>query len=68
MLKEAPVYVDSPLASESTTIFSKYHKYYDEEATKLLDSGDDPLSFEGLTFTKSPEESAKLIKFKVELL
>lgn len=64
ILKGVPVYVDSPLAAESTAIFSKYHKYYDEEATKLLDNGDDPLNFEGLTFTKSPEESAKLNKIQ----
>lgn len=64
ILKGASVFVDSPLAAESTAIFSKYHKYYDEEATKLLDSGDDPLSFEGLTFTRSADESAKLNKIQ----
>lgn len=64
ILKGASVFVDSPLAAESTSIFSKYHKYYDEEATKLLDIGDDPLSFKGLTFTRSPEESAKLNKIQ----
>lgn len=64
VLKGVSVFVDSPLATESTSIFSKYHKYYDEEATKLLDNGDDPLSFEGLTFTRSPEESAKLNKIQ----
>lgn len=64
VLKGVSVYVDSPLASESTSIFSRYHKYYDEEAKKLLNQGDDPLSFEGLTFTKSPEESARLNKIQ----
>ncbi len=64
MLNGAAVYVDSPLASESTSIFSRYHKYYDEEAQKLLAKGDDPLNFPGLTFTKSPEESANLNKIQ----
>jgi metallo-beta-lactamase family protein len=64
VLKGVSVYVDSPLASESTSIFSKYHKYYDEEAKNFLQNGDDPLNFEGLTFTKSPEESAKLNKIQ----
>lgn len=64
VLKGVSVYVDSPLASESTAIFSKYRKYYDEEATKLLASGDDPLSFKGLTFTKSAEESVNLNKLQ----
>ncbi|WPC40352.1 MBL fold metallo-hydrolase [Clostridium sp. JS66] len=62
ILKGVSVYVDSPLASESTAIFSRYHKYYDEEAQEILSKGSDPLSFPGLTFTKSPEESAKLNK------
>lgn len=64
LLKGVSIFVDSPLAAESTSIFSKYHKYYDEEARKFLDSGDDPLSFEGLTFTRSPEESAKINKIQ----
>jgi metallo-beta-lactamase family protein len=61
-LKNTPVFIDSPLATESTRIFNKYHKLFNEEATKLLDSGDDPLRFKGLFFTKSPEESAALNK------
>ncbi|MCT8977329.1 MBL fold metallo-hydrolase [Clostridium sp. CX1] len=64
MLPNVSVYVDSPLASESTAIFAKHHKYYDDEATKLLNSGDDPLWFNGLTFTKSAEESMKLNKIQ----
>ena len=64
LLNGASIFVDSPLAAESTSIFSKYHKYYDEEAKKFLDNGDDPLSFEGLTFTRSPEESAKINKIQ----
>lgn len=64
LLKGASIFVDSPLAAESTSIFSKYHKYYDEEARKFLDNGDDPLSFEGLNFTRSPEESAKINKIQ----
>ncbi|KAJ53509.1 metallo-beta-lactamase family protein [Clostridium tetanomorphum] len=62
LLKDLKVYVDSPLAAESTSIFNKYTKYYDEEATKLVENGDNPLAFEGLTFTKSPEESMKVNK------
>jgi len=64
ILKNTPVYIDSPLAAESTKIFNKYHKLFNEEATKLLESGDDPLQFKGLYFTKSPEESVSLNKIK----
>jgi metallo-beta-lactamase family protein len=64
ILKGVSVYVDSPLASESTSIFSRYHKYYDEEAQKVLARGSDPLNFPGLTFTRAAEESAKLNKIQ----
>lgn len=62
VLDKIKVYVDSPLASESTSIFSRYEKYYDSEAKKFLEKGINPLSFDGLTFVKSPEESMKLNK------
>lgn len=63
-LKDLLVYVDSPLAMESTKIFHKYSKYYDGEAKKYIDSGSDPLEFEGLQFTQSPEESASINKIQ----
>lgn len=60
ILKNTKVYVDSPLASESTEIFKKHTKYFDDEALKLINSGDNPLEFTGLTFTKSPQESMSI--------
>lgn len=62
ILRNTPVFIDSPLATESTRIFNKYHSLFDDEATELLNKGDDPLQFKGLFFTKSPEESAALNK------
>nr|WP_254906440.1 MBL fold metallo-hydrolase [Clostridium tyrobutyricum] len=62
VLNKIKVYVDSPLASESTSIFSRYEKYYDSDAKKLLEKGINPLRFDGLTFVRSPEESMKLNK------
>lgn len=52
------VYVDSPLAIESTHIFNK-HRYscFDEEAMSLIRQGINPLVFEGLITTTSSEES-----------
>lgn len=63
-LKDLKVFVDSPLASQSTVIFQKYSNYYDDEAKKILASGDDPLDFDGLVFTHSPEESAEINKIQ----
>lgn len=63
-LKNLKVYVDSPLASESTEIFKRHEDYYDEEAAQMVKSEGNPLEFDGLIFTKSPEESAMLNKIQ----
>ncbi|WP_079425546.1 MBL fold metallo-hydrolase RNA specificity domain-containing protein [Clostridium oryzae] len=63
-LKDCKVYVDSPLAVESTAIFKKHNKYFDSEAKQHVEAGDDPLNFKGLTFIKSQEESAELNKIE----
>lgn len=53
-----PVYVDSPLASKSTTIFREnFSECYDEEALALVQSGQNPLQFPGLHISESKEES-----------
>lgn len=64
MLKDLVVFVDSPLAQEATRIFQRYSSIYDEEARKIVESGDDPLNFDGLIFTKSAEDSAKINRIK----
>ncbi|WP_097026487.1 MBL fold metallo-hydrolase RNA specificity domain-containing protein [Clostridium peptidivorans] len=63
-LKNCTVYVDSPLATEATSIFKRHEKYYDEEAKKYLESGDNPLEFKGLVFTKSQQDSYQLNKIQ----
>ncbi|MBE6066455.1 MAG: MBL fold metallo-hydrolase [Clostridium lundense] len=63
-LKNCTVYVDSPLATEATSIFKRHEKYYDEEAKKYLERGDNPLEFKGLVFTKSQQESSELNKIQ----
>lgn len=54
------IYVDSPLARESTKIFEEHTDYYDEDALDKLAHGDDPLNFTNLHFVGSAEESVKL--------
>ncbi|HBB60316.1 MAG TPA: MBL fold hydrolase, partial [Lachnospiraceae bacterium] len=53
-----PVYVDSPLAIEATTVFDG-HKMdcYDEEASDLVRRGINPLQFPGLRTSVTTEES-----------
>lgn len=60
LLMETPVYVDSPLAISATEIFKKNEDLFEEEVKEEIESGDDPLEFDGLKFTKTAEESRKL--------
>ena len=53
-----PVFVDSPLASKSTTIFREnFAECYDDEALALVQSGQNPLQFPGLHISETKEES-----------
>ena len=53
-----PVYVDSPLANRSTTIFREnYSQCYDEDALALIRAGQNPLSFPGLCISQTKEDS-----------
>lgn len=66
LLPEFPhfeVYVDSPLAIEATSVFTKNGRAcYDEEAMALVEKGINPLVFPGLKLAVSSDES-KMINF-----
>ena len=63
MDRDFDVYVDSPLAIEATEVFSKnVEQCFDEEAIELVRQGINPLSFPGLKYAISSEES-KMINF-----
>ena len=52
------VYVDSPLAVESTEIFQDNRRdYFDQEALELLNRGINPIQFPGLRVSLTSEES-----------
>ncbi|NLZ24259.1 MBL fold metallo-hydrolase [Candidatus Dojkabacteria bacterium] len=61
ILENLPVYLDSPMAKEATNIYKQYPTFYDEDARRLLEKGDDPFQFPGLVFVNSAEESKRLI-------
>jgi len=53
-----PVYVDSPLAENSTSVFLQCDKdFLDEESQYIMDMGVNPLVFPGLNTTQSVDES-----------
>ena len=60
VLMHTPVYVDSPLAISATEIFMENMDLFDEDTQKLIKSGDNPLEFPGLKFTRTADESKEL--------
>ncbi len=59
-LEKIPVYIDSPMATNATDIFRRNAQVFDEETRAYLLSGDNPLDFENLHFTRTTEESIAL--------
>ncbi|MFR0823012.1 MAG: MBL fold metallo-hydrolase RNA specificity domain-containing protein [Clostridia bacterium] len=59
-LMRAKVYVDSPLAISATEVFRENMNLFDEETQDLIKSGDNPLEFPGLEFTRTADESRAL--------
>lgn len=56
--EDFPVYVDSPLANEATTIFAEHYlDCYDEEATDLIRQGINPIGFPGLKVSITSDDS-----------
>lgn len=57
-----PVFIDSPLGEELTTVYSRLSQFWDAEAKVLLHSGDHPLKFERLQIVKSSQEHQDLLR------
>jgi metallo-beta-lactamase family protein len=61
LLEGLEVFLDSPMASKATEIFKSYPNFYDEDARRLLEKGDDPFEFPGFKVIESADESKRLI-------
>jgi len=61
LLEGLEVYLDSPMASKATEIFKAFPNFYDEDARRLLEKGDDPFEFPGFKIIESADESKRLI-------
>lgn len=59
-LDEIMVYVDSPMATSATEVFRRNAQAFDEEMKAYILSGDHPLDFKNLKFTRTGEESKAL--------
>ncbi|MDD4542554.1 MAG: MBL fold metallo-hydrolase [Clostridia bacterium] len=54
---KVPVYIDSPLSTSATEVYKKNAQFFDDEAKQYILSGNNPLDFPNLNFTKSVEDS-----------
>jgi metallo-beta-lactamase family protein len=56
-LERTRAYIDSPMATEATTLYRRHRELFDDDAWKLINSGESCLHFDGLKFTRTPDES-----------
>jgi len=59
-LDKIMVYVDSPMATTATEVFRKNAQVFNEETKNEILSGENPLDFKNLKFTRTNEESREL--------
>ena len=60
LLENVDVFIDSPMATTATEVFRRNAQVFDEETKELILSGDNPLDFKNLKFTRSTAESQAL--------
>ena len=60
LLKNTPVYLDSPLAINVTKTFIKYPDLFNEEIQQMIKSGRNPFVFDELKHTYTKEESMQI--------
>jgi metallo-beta-lactamase family protein len=59
-IPKIPIFVDSPLAVETTEVFRKHAELYDQEAEQFVDKGEDPFGFKRLRYIRDVGESKAL--------
>ena len=59
-LPRMPVFVDSPMAITTTELYRRHRELFDEEALALVERGETPLDFEGLSFCRTQAQSMEL--------
>ena len=58
--REVKIYLDSPLSQKATNIYANHREVYNAEARRMIAEGKDPLSYPGMVFVGTPEESMAL--------
>jgi metallo-beta-lactamase family protein len=57
-----PLYLDSPMAREATSVYRRHTECYDEETRRLLEAGDTPLDYPRQRVVRSVEESEAIAR------
>jgi metallo-beta-lactamase family protein len=57
LIPQTDIYLDSPLAIKASDVMTSYPQYYNDDAMKLVSTGDDLFSFPGLNKTLTRDES-----------
>jgi metallo-beta-lactamase family protein len=68
LMPKIPVFLDSPMAIKATEVFKKHPEEYNKEIKDLLDSGDNPFSFPGLSYSNTVDDSKKINTIKTPLI
>jgi metallo-beta-lactamase family protein len=55
-----PVFADSPMAIEAVNIFLKHTEEFSDETKQLVAKYGSPLTWEGFSFAKTPDDSKKI--------
>jgi len=56
-IPKLPAFVDSPMAIKITEVFKKHPELFDDETMALLNAGDHPCEFPGLTMSRTVDQS-----------
>jgi metallo-beta-lactamase family protein len=59
-IPEFPIFVDSPLAVNTTEVFRKHSELYDDETRAMVDQDGDPFAFKNLRYIQEVSESKAL--------
>ena len=61
-IPELPLYLDSPMAREATSIYRSHREYYDDQSRALVEAGDTPLDYPRQHIVKTVEESRAIAR------
>ena len=61
LIPKMPIFLDSPLAIKLTAVYTRYEKYFNPTALKIIKGGDDIFDFIGLKMTETTDESKAIL-------